>query len=71
MLRENVAYKLKRGKTKEAVEVLEYLHEYVLLNYKIQLRLIIFFNYSVLSRAYNAGSLELYLSTNFVTFVSK
>ncbi len=29
LLRENVAYKLKRGKTKEAVAVLEYLHEYV------------------------------------------
>ena len=27
LLRENVAYKLKRGKTKEAVSVLEHLHE--------------------------------------------
>lgn len=29
LLRENVSYKLKRGKTMEAVAVLEYLHKYV------------------------------------------
>lgn len=28
LLRENVTFKLKRGKTREAVDVLEYLHKY-------------------------------------------